>query len=89
MGTTQGEKTMPDSLEKEFEWYLKNQADLVKKYDGKYIVVKDGKVIGEYKDLGPAIDETVAKGYEMGTFLVQKCSPGDQDTTAVFHSRVG
>ena len=77
-----------NKLEKEFQWYLDNQEELVKKYDGRFIVVKDKEVIGEYDALGPAIDETVAKGYKMGTFLVQKCSPGDQDIRAVFHSRV-
>ncbi len=33
-----GEKTMTDSLEKEFEWYLENQENLLKDYDGKFLV---------------------------------------------------
>ncbi len=37
-------------LKREFEHYLKNQDDLVKKYNGKYIVIKDLTVIGVYDD---------------------------------------
>ncbi len=62
-------------LKREFEHYLKNQDDLVKKYNGKYIVIKDLTVIGVYDDELEAVRET-AKDHEMGTFLVQKCEPG-------------
>lgn len=61
---------MAIQLEKEFHWYLTNQDELVKSYDGKFIVIKEQQVIGEYPDLGSAIDETVAKGHEKGTFIV-------------------
>ncbi|MCH8157849.1 MAG: hypothetical protein IID18_08910 [Nitrospinae bacterium] len=74
-------------LEKEFQWYLDNQEELVKKYDGKFIVIKNCKVINDYDDIGIAVEET-SKTYEQGTFLVQKCTSGDQDYTATFHSRV-
>ncbi len=62
-------------LKREFEHYLKNQDDLVKKYNGKYIVIKDLTVIGVYDDELEAVQET-SKTHEMGTFLVQKCEPG-------------
>jgi len=35
-------------LEKEFKYYLDNQQDLVKKYNGKFIVIVEDKVIGAY-----------------------------------------
>lgn len=74
-------------LKKEFEYYTKNQEKLLKEYNGKFLVIKDSEVIGVYEDARTAID-TTAKDHAMGTFLVQKCTPGDADYTVTFHSRV-
>lgn len=78
---------MSNSLEKEFEFYLKHQDELVQKYNGKFLVIKNQKVIGSYENFSAAVEET-SKTEDMGTFLVQKCSPGKDDYTATFHSRV-
>ncbi len=78
---------MPNFLEKEFEWYLANQAELVKEYNGKFLVIKNCAVIGSYPNIVTAVDEST-KSHKRGTFLVQKCSAGDQDYTATFRSRV-
>lgn len=78
---------MKSQLEKEFQWYLEHQEELVEKYDGKFIAIKGNKVIGDYDQVGDAVRET-AKEHERGTFLVQKCSPGDQDYSQTYHSRV-
>lgn len=75
------------SLKGEFEYYLKNQDDLVKRYNGKYIVIKNSRVIGSYDDELEAI-QTTMKEYEVGTFLVQKCEPGAEGYSHTFHSRV-
>ena len=78
---------MTSPLEKEFDYYLANQDELVKQFDGKYIVIKDCRVIGEYGDELEAI-ETTQKDHELGTFLVQYVSPGEEAYTQRFHSRV-
>jgi len=75
------------SLEKEFEYYLENQAELVKKYNGKYIVIKNQQVIGVFESEIEAVEKTVAN-HELGTFLVQKCEPGKESYTQTYHSRV-
>jgi hypothetical protein len=75
------------SLEKEFEFYVKNQNELVKKYNGKFIVIKDAQVIGAYDKELEAIEKTIEK-HELGTFLVQKCEPGDESYSQTYHSRV-
>ena len=74
-------------LKKEFEYYLAHQDEMVARYDGKYIVIKDRQVLGSYDDQLTAITET-QKSHELGTFLVQKVSPGAEDYTQTFHSRV-
>ena len=73
-------------LGEQFDFYLDNQEELVKKYDGKYIVIKDRKVLGAYDSEAEAIRETT-RDHKLGTFIVQKCQAGDEAHTQVFHSR--
>jgi len=78
---------MESPLEDEFQYYIEHQDDLVEKYRGKVIVIKDHKVLGAYDSDLEAINETT-KQHELGTFLVQKCEPGSDSYTQTFHSRV-
>ena len=78
---------MTGDLKKEFNYYVEHQDELVKKYDGKFIVIKDSEVIGAYDSELEAIEKTAEK-YELGTFLVQKCELGEQSYTQTYHSRV-
>ena len=78
---------MAEKLENEFKYYLEHQDELVKQYNGKFIVIKDLKVIGVYDSELEAIQKT-SKKHELGTFLVQKCEPGNESYTQTYHSRV-
>ena len=78
---------MASPLEKEFRHYIDHQDELVKKYAGKYVVIKDCLVIGVYDNELAAVDDAQKK-YELGTFLVQKVEPGIESYTQTFHSRV-
>ena len=74
-------------LLKEFNYYLAHQDELVRLYSGKFIVIKDGQVLGAYDDELFAVTETI-KTEEAGTFLVQLVLPGEAATLQIFHSRV-
>jgi len=74
-------------LEKEFKYYLDNQTELVKVYNGKYLLIKDQTVIKAFDDQTSAYIEGT-KNYKLGTFLIQYCSPGNEGYTQTFHSRV-
>ncbi len=74
-------------LEKEFHYFLKHQEELVEKYRGKFIVIKNDEVLGAYDNELQALEE-ITKKYKLGTFLVQKCEPGKEVYTQTFHSRV-
>lgn len=74
-------------LEKEFKYYLKNQDELLKKFNGRFIVIKGDKVLGDYSSEIEALSET-RKSHEVGTFLIQKCTPGNNAYTETYHSRV-
>jgi len=65
------------AVHKEFEYYLANQNELVRKYSGRFVVIKGEGVIGVYDDTQTAIAES-AKKYTLG----------EEETRAIFHSRV-
>lgn len=78
---------MESNLQKEFDFYLKNQEEFVKKYKGKFLVIKDEKLLNVYDTMDDAYFKT-KETHEIGTFLIQECTPGTDAYTETFHSRV-
>lgn len=74
-------------LKKEFQWYLDHQDELVDKYDGRFLVIVNQEVVGDYDSEIEAYFESKEK-YGLGNFLLQRCSAGEGDYTATYHSRV-
>lgn len=74
-------------LKKEFSWYIAHQDELVQKYNGRFVVIKDEQVIADYADEQTAVFQS-QKSHPLGTFLVQKVEPGPGAYTQTFHSRV-
>jgi hypothetical protein len=74
-------------LDKEFQYYLDNQSELVKKYNGCFIVIIGDEVVGNYDSYEPALFASMGK-YELDTFLIQECTEGEGAYTQTFHSRV-
>ena len=74
-------------LEKEFKYYLKNQKELVKKYNGKIIVIINDKVINQYDNKKDAYLDSIKK-YKPGTFLIIECTPGNDSYTIHQRSRI-
>ena len=74
------------ALEKEFDFFVNNQKKLAKEYRGKYIAIKDNKVLGAFDSLPEAVRET-SKHEEVGTFLIQKCGASEKAYTQTYHSR--
>ena len=73
-------------LEKEFEYYVKNQNELLKKYNKHFVVIIGDNVVDSYPTLEQALEQT-AKKYKLGTFLIQECTEGDRAYTQTFHTR--
>lgn len=73
-------------LEKEINYYNKNKEELLKLYCGKYLVIKNEKVIASYDSQSDAFSETI-KTEKIGTFLIHYCV--EDDSVIRFHSRVG
>ena len=73
-------------LKDDFRYYLTHRDELLKKYEGKFLAIKDQQVIGVYMDETEAINKT-ALDHELGTFLVQECSADPNSTKQTYYSR--
>ncbi len=74
-------------LETEFEFYKKNQASLVEKYRGKYLVIVGEKVEGAFELEIEAYTDGVNR-FGLGKFLLHLCQPGEENYSQTFNIRV-
>ena len=74
-------------LEKEFKYFKDHQEELVKKHNGKYLVIVGEEVVGVYDTEIEAYLEA-KKRHQPGAFLLQHCLPGENTYTQTFYSRV-
>lgn len=78
---------MNDVLKKEFEFYKKNQKNLVDQYEGKFLIIKDQKVM-HVCDAEIEAYILGEKEYGLGNFLIQKVENGEENYSQTFYSRV-
>ncbi|MCL2632286.1 MAG: hypothetical protein FWD45_04275 [Coriobacteriia bacterium] len=66
--------------DKLFEFFQSNQENLVNEYDGKFIVIHDFKVVESFEN---GLDAYLygKEHFDAGTFIVQKCIPGEDAYT--------
>jgi hypothetical protein len=76
-----------EGLRKEYRYYLAHQDEFVAKYDGRVIALKDGVVLGDYDTAGSAM-LALQDTHPLGTYLIQRVSPGNKDTTVSIYSPV-
>jgi hypothetical protein len=73
---------------KELHWYIDNQSELLKKYEGKTLVIRGESVLDDYDDFDDAYHGSVKK-YGLGNFCLMECTQGDESyTTYAFTSFV-
>ena len=71
-----------------FKYYLVHQEELVKEYNGKYLIITSDGVVGVYETLNEGY-EMALKTYGKGNFMLQLCSEGEKDySQRFFTSRV-
>lgn len=71
-------------MERLFEFYRQNEAELVRQYDGKYLVITKDGVVGVWdSDQDAAAYQYARKQYGMGNFMLHFCSSNPQAN--VFH----
>ncbi len=60
-----------------FQYYLDNQDDFVKKYNGKYLIITQDGVKGAFDTQSEGYD-TAIKNFGKGNFMLQLCTGGDE-----------
>jgi len=76
-----------DNLKQNFYYYIENQNELVSKYNGKYLVIKDNEVKGAYDIISEALNFG-KQVFGLGNFIIQKCGAGKENYTATFHTPI-
>lgn len=72
-------------VDKNYDWFKLNLHNLVKKYEGQYIVIKDCKVIASYSNFDEAFVNTNEQE-EAGTYIIQLCSEDENKTGRTYHT---
>lgn len=70
-----------------YEFFKKNHSELIKNFLGKYVVIKECKVIASYKTFDEAYNQTI-KTEKIGTFLIQYCSKEEENTNCIFYNNI-
>ena len=74
-------------LDKEFNYYLSHQSELLPKYENQYITIVGDQVVGAYASAAEALYASDAK-YAPGTCLIRLCTPGNGAYSVRAYSRV-
>ena len=75
-----------DNLDKEYQFFKDTKKKLLEKYENKFVVIKDQKILLSCDTLDEGIERAKEKGHKLGTFLVQKVSR--EDEVIHYYSRV-
>jgi hypothetical protein len=75
-------------MKNQLDYYIEKQDELVKKYNGKIIALKDGEFKGVFKTRTEALRAMRAAGYEPGSYFIRLCTPGEEQYTAYYQSNV-
>jgi len=73
-------------VQEQFEYYKAHQDELVKLYNGKFVVIVKKAVVGDFTTEADAY-AFATRNYAAGKFMIQRVSPGTTDYTQTFHSR--
>lgn len=72
-------------FEKELEYFIANQEQLVNAHRGKVLVIKDQEILGVYDTDLEAYLKTQQE-HPLGTFMIQPCTPGPDAYTVTISS---
>ena len=68
------------AVKKNADWYYANLDSLLPKYNGRFVAISDGRVLGDYDDFNNGVDATLSAGYAPGSFIVHLCVPREKET---------
>lgn len=68
-------------FEREFQYFIDNQTELVRQFNDKTLVLRNEEIVGVYDTPFEAYLDAISK-FEPGSFMIQKCEPGEDAYTA-------
>ena len=74
------EPKMDYNHDDDLEYFKENQEELVKKFDGKQLVIHERDVVAAFDTVGEAFDFG-CKTYGAGNFSIQRCVAGESAYT--------
>lgn len=69
---------MPYDIDADFEWFLTHQDELVEKYRGRTLAIRNGEVLGDFSSEDDLLDSV---SLPIGEYMIQLCEPGDRAYT--------
>lgn len=73
-------------LSKDFHYFLDNYENLISKYEGRTLVIKDLAVVGDFENFRAAYSWAMTN-FIPGTFLIQLCSRDKSSYILKVHNR--
>jgi hypothetical protein len=77
------------NTEKNYTYFKDNLQKYLNINRNKYVLIKDCSDAGFFNTFEEALGFSISQNYELGTYLIQKCTDKPEDDAAVFYSRVG
>lgn len=79
---------MANNLSNEITYFQEHQKQFAEEHHGSFVLIHQQSVLGFYPSGGDAYSEAQRRGLSSGTFLIRECVWPEEETTAIFHSRV-
>lgn len=60
-------------LQKEYDYFLSNKKELLKKYNNRYILIQNQTILADFKEIEEAVEFIRKNDLELGTFILELC----------------
>ncbi len=76
------ENKMTYDVDADFQWFLDHQGELVEKYRGRTLAIRNSEVIGDFASEDELLDNITLP---IGEYMIQLCEPGERAyTTSIY-----
>ena len=79
---------MKEQLSTQIAYFKEHQKELAEKHHREFVLIHNQSEVGFYESGGRAYGDAKERRLESGTFLIRQCLRPDEETVAIFHSRV-
>jgi hypothetical protein len=79
---------MKEPLSEQIAYFKEHQKELAEKHHREFVLIHNQSEVGFYESGGRAYEVAIERRLESGTFLIRQCLRPDEESVAIFHSRV-